>query len=307
MPDYEQYRQLLADASAEQKLAFLHPEARRLLTEAFRGAIRVRSFLGEHTISQLPSDIGDWCNKIVASTEEMIGILEMVLASNMLFPEQKLQYLRQETVRCLSTANGYARLLLDSVEKLENSQISSDFEDWCKQIFDNTREVRDLVQALTDSKHRDILRREREEEERKRNEGFWEEEQAEFSDLQNYTNFIEAVEQTAVRMGFSIPVDIKISSYYYPAATMSHFSTPQRRVNIQTVTSSHKENPKGYFVTLSELAADELSAKGRTHEGITRSLNEVVEVLYHWLMDNWDFQQIGNKYEWMRRGKIRWY
>jgi hypothetical protein len=85
---------------------------------------------------------------------------------------------------------------------------------------------------------------------------------------------------------------------------MSVFSTTERRVNIQAVLPRHNVRPFGYTVILSELAADELNTKGPKHEGSTKSLNEVVLVLHHWLVDKWDLEKIRTEHEWMSSNTI---
>ncbi len=181
-----------------------------------------------------------------------------------------------------------------------------DFGNWCKRLVDGTEELSDLIEASTDPQHCDLLRREREQQQNIRAENFWREEQAEFTELQTFSSFIEAVNQTAARLGLSLPTEIEITTPFFPSA-LSTFSTSQRRVNIQAVTSTHRIRPLGYAITLSELAADQLNVIGGGHEGSTKSLDEVILVLYHWLVDRWELERIRNDYEWMKLGVILWH
>jgi hypothetical protein len=192
------------------------------------------------------------------------------------------------------------------VEERGALQMPPNFIEWCEKIVGGTEELTDLIDALTDWKHRDLLREERQAAERARAEDFWKEEQAEFPELQQYPSFIDAVKQTASRLGLSIPDGISITKFFYPSV-MSTFSTTERRVNIQAVLPKHNLRPLGYAVILSELAADELNTKGPKHEGVTKSLEEVVLVLYRWLMEKWGLEKIRNEHEWMRSGVILWH
>jgi len=219
--------------------------------------------------------------------------------------EQKVAILRSESKRVLTTLHGFAILVHKLVEERGVPQMPPDFIEWCKRLVNDTEELTDLIEGLFDQKHRDILRKEREDIERNRAEEFWKEEQAEFPELQNYSSFIEAVKQTAAQLNVSIPGNVEIINVFYPSV-MSVFSTTERRVNIQAVLPKHNVRPFGYAVILSELAADELNTKGPKHEGSTKSLHEVVLVLYHWLVDKWDLEKIRTNHEWMSNGTIFW-
>jgi len=170
--------------------------------------------------------------------------------------EEKVAILRSESKRVLATLHGFAFLVHKLVEERGAPQMPSDFIEWCEKLVGGTEELTDLIDGLFDQKHRDILRKEREEIERNRAEGFWKDEQAEFPELQNYSSFMEAVKQTAAKLGLSIPENIEIINVFYPSV-LSVFSTSDRRVNIQAVLSKHNMRPFGYAVVLSELAADE--------------------------------------------------
>jgi hypothetical protein len=220
-------------------------------------------------------------------------------------PRTKLAILRSESKRILSTIHGFGMLIQKLVHEREAFQMPPDFGEWSKKVVDGTEELMDLIGALTDSKHRDILRKEWEEQEHARAEGFWKEERAEFRELRNYASFVEAVKQTASKLGLSIPEDVKTTSFFYPSV-MSAFSVAERRVNVQAVLPKHNVRPLGYAVTLSELAEDEINIKGRGHEGSTKSLDEVVLVLYRWLVEKWTLERIQDRHDWMKSGVILW-
>jgi len=220
--------------------------------------------------------------------------------------EQKLAILGPETKCVLPVIQGFALLIQKLVEERGAPQMPPDFGEWCRRIADAAQELTDLIDALINPKHRDILHAEWEEQKRAQAGSFWKEEQAELLELQAYPSFIVAVKQTASKLGWSLPEDLDITNSFYPSV-MSAFSTPERRVNIQAVLTKHHLRPLGYAVTLSELAADELNVKGRGHEGSTKSLDKVVLVLCRWLIEKWELERIRLEHEWMSSGVILWH
>jgi hypothetical protein len=212
--------------------------------------------------------------------------------------EQKLAILRSESRQLLAGICGYTTLILKLVEERGAPQMPPEFSDWCQSAAIHSQELADLVGALTDSKHRDLLRQEQEERERVRAVNFWKEEQADLPELQNYASFLEAVQQTALKLDVSLPSHIQITNFYHPSV-MSAFASSERRVNIQSVVSRHNKRPIGYFVALSNLAADELHTKGPRYQGITRSLDEAVVMLHQWLVDKWSQEQMQQQHDWL--------
>ena len=219
--------------------------------------------------------------------------------------EEKLATLRPEAIRLLSMLHGYGMLVHKLVQERGAIQMPPDFIDWCKKIVDNTEELMDLVEAFTDVKHRNDLRQEHQESERARAEAHWKAEQEEFPELKSYSSFTDAVKQTANKLSLSFPDDMEITNIFFPSV-LSVFSTEERRVNIHAVLPVQKIRPVGYVVVLSKLGPDGLSAVGSKHEGLTKSLDEVVTVICQWLVEKWALEEIQATHEWMKSGMVHW-
>jgi hypothetical protein len=54
------------------------------------------------------------------------------------------------------------------------------------------------------------------------------------------------------------------------------------------------------------LGPDGLNAVGSKHEGLTKSLDEVVTVLCQWLVEKWALEEIQATHEWMKSGMVHW-
>jgi len=213
--------------------------------------------------------------------------------------------LRPESKRLLSTIHGFSSLIQKMVEERGAPQMPDKFSNWCERVVDSSQELIDLIDALTDWKHRSILQQESADHKREFDERMWQYEQADLPELRGFESLIEAVLQTAQKLG--LPLDhssageIKWSAFYYPASFVDCFM-PKRRVRFGSQAGQGGRHV-GYVVALIWLA-DERNLDWQEHEGLTRSLDEAVTVLHRWLVEYRDLESIRREYQWMREGVV---
>jgi hypothetical protein len=212
--------------------------------------------------------------------------------------EEKLQILRSESMRRLGTVSGHAGLMLKILEERKPPELPDDFEKWCKNIIDGASEMRDLIDALTDARHRRIQQQERADHERKFNEEMWEHDQTRVPELQQYKSFTDAVKETAQKIGSSLAGNtgksIELHAPFHPSGYLE-FDAGERRADVGTQSDGHLH--LGYVITL-RWCSDKRNIKWQEHKGLTKSLDEAVTVLDQWLIENWGLEQIKQLYPW---------
>ncbi len=222
--------------------------------------------------------------------------------------EEKLMIIRSESMRILGLVVGYATLMHQIVEERTPSEFPDDFKDWCKKVADGSHEMRDLIDALTDPRHRTLLEQERANQKRRFNEEQWKYTQARVPELQQYESFAQAVEQTAEKLGLSLtegPTEkIEVDAPFHPDGYLA-FSTRERRADIGAQFSQRDGRVHlGYVITL-QWCSDKRNLKWQEHEGLTQSLAEAVIALSRWLVENWDLERIKQEYPWLNSGTVQ--
>lgn len=216
-------------------------------------------------------------------------------------PEDKIHILRPESKRLLSTLKGYSLLIQKMNNERGAPQMPDNFGEWSKKLVDDIQELIDLIDALTDWKHRNILEKEQANQRREFGEKMWKHEQAGLPELQQYRSLLDAIEQTAQRLRLSFAGEIRAVAHYNPGSFVE-FSASARRVRIGSQAGSHGIYV-GYVVTLA-WRVDKRNIIWQEHEGLTRSLDEIVHVLYHWIVEQTDLEKIRQKYPWMSEGIV---
>jgi len=207
--------------------------------------------------------------------------------------------LQMESRHLLTKAHGYSLLIQDLIEERKPSELPDDFGMWCQNVTESLEELRDLIDGMTDRKHRSILKEERANRDREFGEMLWKDAQQGLSELQNYTSLREAVEKTASRLELSLYTpEIKIDdSFWHPGSAVNFFGK-DRRALIGAQKSQYDRHYLGYAVTLSWLK-DYRNMEWQEQKGITPSLEEAVTVLHLWLIKGQDLQKIRQDYPWM--------
>ncbi len=175
-------------------------------------------------------------------------------------------------------------------------------------MVDGSREVRDLIEALTDRRHRTILEQERADQDRRLHIKWWASTQARVPELQQHESFTQAAEQTAQKLGISLienPTEkIQIDAPFHPDSYLA-FGTRERRARIGVQFSQREGHAYlGYVITLS-WCSDKRNQKWPEHEGLTQSLAEAVVVLSRWLVENWGLERIKQEYPWLNSGTVQ--
>ena len=219
--------------------------------------------------------------------------------------EQKLGILRPEAKRILGKIHSSGILIHKMVEERGTPQMPDRFREWCKEVVDGAEELTNLIDALTDWKHRTVLHQEDADCRREFNENSWKHEQAGLPELQQFETFTDAILHTAHRLGLALDESptskIKRGAFFHPGSFLEFF-TPERRARIGSQVGGSGQYV-GYVVTLIWLA-DKRNIDWREHEGLIRSLDEAVIVLYRWLVEQWALEAIRQEYQWMSEGVV---
>ena len=218
--------------------------------------------------------------------------------------QEKLAIIRSESKRLLSTAQGYSQIMHKIISDIKPSELPDDFGAWCKEVEDSVKELQDLIEALTDQKHRSIYQEEREKRDRELGEMIWRDNQQGLPELRSFASLEDAVDNTAYRLGLS-PLLSEVKNNNMPSHPANiYFHIPERRARIGAQ-ASQLDNRRylGYVITL-EWLSDKRNIKWEQHEGLTSSLGEAVTVLYHWLIEKQELQTIKQEFEWMSSGVV---
>ena len=213
--------------------------------------------------------------------------------------EEKLMIIRSESVRIVGFVSGYAALMLHILEERTAPELPDDFRVWCKKVVEGAQEMRDLIDALTDPRHRALLQQEYANQKRQFDEQNWKDLQARVPELGQYESFVQAIEQTAQSLGFSLtenPTEkININTPFYPNGFLD-LRGRERRASIGAQFSQQDERIHiGYTVTL-KWCSDERNITWQEHRGLTQSLTEAVTMLSRWLVEYWDMEKIEEEY-----------
>lgn len=215
-------------------------------------------------------------------------------------PEEKLAIIRSESRRLLNSARGDSLLMNQLIEERKPPELPDDFGKWCQKVEESVKDLEDLIDALTDRKHRSIMREEQAERDNKFNETLWKHAQQGLPELQKYSSLRDALEKFAERLGILLlPPETKIKEH---GNIVSFFGT-ERRALIGPQASQRDLHYLGYAITLKWLF-DGRNLEWHEHEGLTQSLEEAVTVLHMWLVKNVGLDLIRQEYPWMGSGRI---
>lgn len=76
MPSYDQFREMFANASSEEKLAIIRSESKQLLVMAQGYSQIIQKILSERKPVELPDDFENWCKKVADSVKEAQDLIE---------------------------------------------------------------------------------------------------------------------------------------------------------------------------------------------------------------------------------------
>jgi hypothetical protein len=220
--------------------------------------------------------------------------------------EEKLAILRSEARQRLTIAYGFSLLINKLIEERKPPELPDDFGDWCKKVTGSLEELQDLIDALTGGEDRSVFKEERAKHDKEIGEMIWKSEQQGLPELQSYKSLGDALEQTTHKLKLSLfTPDIKIDeSFLYPGGIV-YFFAEDRRAHIGAQASqSSDHNYLGYTITL-EWLIDKRNLKWKHFKGLTKSLDEAVVVLHHWLVEKQEFQNIQKKFQWMHNDSLQ--
>jgi hypothetical protein len=219
--------------------------------------------------------------------------------------EERLAIIRSESKRLLSTAQGYSQIVQKIISERKPSELPDQFGEWCKKVEDSVKELQDLIEALTDQKHRSIYQEEGKKRDRELGEMIWRDNQQGLPELKSYSSMADAVDKTSHRLGLSSLLSQTKNSDMPSHPAIVYFRTPERRARI-AAQASQRDNRRylGYVIAL-EWLSDQRNLKWEEVEGLTSLLDEAVTVLHHWLVEKIDLQTIKQKFPWMSSGIVR--
>lgn len=218
--------------------------------------------------------------------------------------EEKLMTIRSESIRIVGSVSGYAALMLHILEERTAPELPDDFKVWCKKVVDGTQEMRDLIDALTDPRHRTLLQQEYENQKRQFNEEEWKVMQAKVPELQQYKSFVQAVEQTAHKLGLALTETqvekIAINAPFYPGGFVELRGRDRHaHIGAQFSYGIHI----GYAITL-QWCSDKRNMTWQEHKGYIASLTEAVTTLNRWLVEDWDLERIKLECPYLNSGTV---
>jgi hypothetical protein len=221
--------------------------------------------------------------------------------------EEKLAVLRSETRTLLTSARGFAKIILTLVEERKPQDLPDDIEKWCSIVVEQLDQLQDVIEGLTDQQHRDGSQQELQEqiaqEDQERNNYWWLRLQYELPELQQYRSFIEAVDQTAQQLGIELtelPGQIRKEIDLSKPDAPVKFSNSTRRVSISyQVKGAVKRESIWYLIKL-EWLIDERNQDWQEYASLTKSLEKGIVVLHRWMFEEWKLDKIQEEYPWMR-------
>jgi len=200
---------------------------------------------------------------------------------------------------------GYAELMIKCLAEGQVLSLTDGLRYWCERVLDSARAMQDLIEGLTDPRHRDIARQEWLRARRRRAEYQWKQTQAELAELQDYPSFLEAVLQTARKLDLSIDHLDRVLGC--PPGGFVVFTKSKRNARIHETIPEHQfvapeqwRLGPGYFVSLAEVIGEADTAEWELQEqGLTRSLDEAVTLVHRWLEEQCKLQQIQREFGWL--------
>lgn len=219
--------------------------------------------------------------------------------------EKKLWVIRSEAKRLTSTALGYSAMMLRILDDRTPADLPDDFRSWVQQIATSAKELRDLIEALTDPHHRHLLQQEQAVRDLAFNEMLWHHQQAGLTELQGSASFTEAVEEAARHLGLplnagSLAEPIQTHAWFHPAGYVE-FITTARKARIDAQASPDDGRYFGYAVTLT-WCSDHRNNIWQEAAGLAPSLEQVVLALHRWLAGQEDLEVIVQTIPWMHKG-----
>jgi hypothetical protein len=149
---------------------------------------------------------------------------------------EKLQILRSESRRVLSTVQGYSHLIHDLAKERDISDLPDDFLQWCEVVIKGTVELQDLIEGVTDHEHRSIYQQERAQRDKELAATLWKDAQTGLPELRSYSGLKEAVEQLVQQMGLSFQdKQIKVDDlgnviFYFGDGRRTHIGTQSKPI-----------------------------------------------------------------------------
>lgn len=220
--------------------------------------------------------------------------------------EEKLATIRSESLRRLSTIQGYAQLISKLVEERGSPQMPDDFSLWCKTIFDNATELRKLIEVATEGENHLAFEQERMARNRALGETLWKDAQKGLPELRLYESLRDAMQYVAGQLDlpwkFQSSDEVRIDDeFLYPGSSV-HIRMSRRGAHVGT--QKRDREYTGYTIAFNWLA-DARNLKWDEQGGLAPSLEEAVLALHHWLIDEWDLKNITEKHPWMKNNLVK--
>jgi hypothetical protein len=76
MPSYDEFREMFANASSDEKLAIIRSESKQLLVTAQGYSQIIQKILSERKPVELPDDFENWCKKVADSVKEAQDLID---------------------------------------------------------------------------------------------------------------------------------------------------------------------------------------------------------------------------------------
>lgn len=214
---------------------------------------------------------------------------------------EKLSAIRMESVQRMSVIQGYAEIILMLAKERDISDMPDDFPKWCEYIVQNAETMSTVIRALTDSQHQSITEQENATRHRELGEMLWKDAQNGLPELKPYESLRDAIKKLSIETDMQLEISkLRIDdSYLYPGGGI-HYSDGKRHVRVGTQKASVGTNYLGYRVAVS-FVVDKRNMKSVKFEGITNSLNVVIELLFDWFETGLDIDQLLEKYDWLSK------
>lgn len=259
----------------------------------------------------LPYHVFNWCRILVEETSELLNLIGELMEGKLhaLFPPQdfedspaewKLLTFRSEFTTKFEMWKQYGQWMHNWLEERAALNLPDELIKWCKLVVKSVGEIQDLLATLLNIspshlvQENSVIHRVDVE--------WWHHEKARVPILRQYENFSAALRETAQHQSLSFFEQAEMKDISPPSGYVI-FSTPKRRANTRIQSNSSRQSFGGYVVTLQWRTSDQYQT-WQGYSSIAKSLDEVVWVLHHWLVNYWDLTSIKQEYLWMRQAII---
>lgn len=291
------------ELSPEEKLVFFYKNSVAALQQITGDGWNTLSLVNE---LDLPYHVFNWCRLIVEETRELLNLINEIMEGKEpqvfedLTAERKLLALRSELSAKFETWIYYGTWLHNWLEERAALNLPSELSDWCKMAVGSVREIQSVMTASSkiSPKH---LEQQYNPVHRVNVEG-WHHEKERFPILHQYETYSSALMETAQRLGLSLLDKVEMDDVSPPSGYVV-FKTPIRRARTRIQSNSSRQSYGDFVLTLYWRTND----RYQTWQGyscITKSLVEVVRVLYDWLVNQWDLKRVQQEYLWSRQAII---